>query len=298
MSTSRTLDHLGAIWFREAGDQARFEQQGYLTVPFLDGHQVDELRVLWQEVAPEQLEGIYSNVHEPDLDTNRRVDEAITAAFAPGAARVFDGAHLGGGSFLVKGTGPDSASTLHQDWNNVEEDRAVSLSIWAPLVDVGPDNGELLVLPGSHRLRHSIRSLDTPSLYLDFSDDLDAHLVAVPLRAGEAVLYAHNLFHGSRPNRTDSIRVAAVSGVLPNGARNVHYRRRIGEEPASFDVLEIERDFYFGGIATMKDGELPPTARPVGTVTVPDHQLRRDEVVPSAATTHDRTGPRVPPSRP
>lgn len=277
--TSGAGDRFGAVRFRDPQHQACFERDGFLVVPFLDQVDVQALRDLWDEVAPDHLQGIYSNVHDRDLATNRRIDAAITSRFQPAADRVFDGAHLGGASFLVKGVGPNSASTLHQDWNNVEEDRSISLSIWCPLVDVGPDNGQLVVLPGSHRLRHSIRSLDTSSLYIDFGDDVDRRLVEVPARAGDAVLYAHSLFHGSRPNRTDAIRVAAVSGVLPAGARNVHYRRAVGSDPDAFEVLEVERDFYFGGIGAMKEGTLPPTARPCATITVPEHQLRLDEVL-------------------
>lgn len=283
-------DRFGALRFRDPEDQRRFERDGFLTVPFLDGPDLAVLLALWDEIGPDDLRGIYSNVHDQDLATNRRIDHTITSLFRPASDRVFDGAHLGGASFLVKGVGPDSASTLHQDWNNVEEDRAISLSIWCPLVDVGPDNGQLVVIPGSHRLRHSIRSLDTPSIYLDFDEDVDRLAVDVPVRAGEAVLYAHSLFHGSRPNRTGSIRVAAVSGVLPPGARNVHYRRAPGADPDAFEVLEIERDFYFGGIATMKEGVLPSSARPSATVTVPDHELRLEEVVGGPTTAAGDSG--------
>ena len=117
VSAARTIGPQGAIRFRDAGDQERFERSGYVVVPFLEGDQLDELRTLWQEVCPDQVDGIYSNVHGSDVEVNRRVDRTITAAFTPGANRLFEDASLGGASFLVKGCGPDSASTLHQDWN-------------------------------------------------------------------------------------------------------------------------------------------------------------------------------------
>ncbi|MFN7149886.1 MAG: phytanoyl-CoA dioxygenase family protein, partial [Microthrixaceae bacterium] len=220
---------------------------------------------------------------------NRRVDETIRRLFAEPAEQVFDRARLGGASFLVKGTGPDSASTPHQDWNNVEEDQTLSLSIWVPLVDVDESNGALQVIPGSHRCRPSVRSLDTPSLYLDFTDELEPHLRAVPARAGEAVLYAHNLFHGSRPNRSEEIRVSAVAGVTHEHSRLVHYRRAAGCAPDTFDVFEVESDFYFSGIPDMTAGRIPPTARPAGRVEVPHHQLELADVLAAAVATTSST---------
>lgn len=268
-----------AVRFRDDELQAQFRRDGYALVPFLEPAAVEELRSLWDEVGPTEIRGIYSNVHDLAPEVNRRIDATITRLFAAPAHRVFVNGHLGGATFLVKGTGPDSSSTLHQDWNNVEEPEAQSLSIWCPLVDVDEHNGALQVLPGSHHARPSIRSIDTPSLYLDFGDGLEPHLRHVPARAGDAVLYAHNLFHGSKPNLGGEVRVSVVSGVLPDQVRNVHYRRAPASPRGTFEILEVERRFFFEGIPELKAGRLPTSARPVGRVYVPDHELRIEDVL-------------------
>jgi hypothetical protein len=270
------------IRFHSAEHQNAFDRLGYLRVPFLDDAALAELQALWQEVGPASVDGIWSNIHDLEPAVNRRIDETIRRRFAGPTAEIFADARLGGSSFLVKGTGPDSASTPHQDWNNVEEDRTLSVSIWVPLVDVDESNGALQVIPGSHRCRPSIRSLDSPSLYLDFTDDLEPYLQAVPARAGDAVLYAHNLFHGSRPNHSARIRVSAVAGVTHEQSRLVHYRHAPDGSPDAFDVFEVESDFYFSGIPDMKAGRIPPTARPAGRVEVPDHQLELADVLAAA----------------
>ena len=276
----------GPVRFRDPELDLSFRRDGFVKVPFLDTSALDQLRALWDEVAPAHIEGIYSNVHDLDPATNRRIDRAITQLFTAPAHRLFDGAVLGGSSFLVKGAGSNSASTPHQDWNNVEEERTESLSVWVPLVDVDEHNGALQVIPGSHHARPSIRSLDTPSLYLDFTDRLEPYLRCVPARAGDAIVYAHNLFHGSKENRSDRVRVSATSGVVPHGARLVHYRSVPGA-PDEFEVLEVERDFYFSGISDMKAGRIPPTARRVGRVRVPAHELSFEDVVRVALTDRD-----------
>jgi Phytanoyl-CoA dioxygenase (PhyH) len=262
--------------FADPADQEAFDRDGYLVGPDLDAGQLDGLRALWAEVGPGEVDGIWSNVHVLDPATNRRVDQAITEAFRPLVERVLVDGRLAGASFLVKGTGPASASEPHQDWNNVDEHRALSLSMWCPLVDVDEANGALQVLPGSHRLRPTVRSIDTPSLTVGFADADAADAVrAVPLPAGRCVFYAHNLFHGSRPNRGDRSRVAVTSGVLPDGVQHVHYRRR-GD---GFEELAVERDFYFSGMADMAAGRLPDSARVARTVSVPGGSLTLAEVL-------------------
>ncbi|WP_421121231.1 phytanoyl-CoA dioxygenase family protein [Aquihabitans daechungensis] len=204
-------------------------------------------------------------------DDHRRLPRAAERLFADG--------YLAGASFLVKGTGADSASNPHQDWNIVDERVAQSLSIWCPLVDVDRDNGALVVIPGSHRLRASLRSIDSPSIYLDFTEELEPHLTVVEAAAGEAVLYAHNLFHGSKPNHSSETRVSAVTGVLPRRARHLHYRRAADER---FEVLDVDRSFYMEGIPTMLDGAIPPSAVPAETITFERHALGVSEVFEGA----------------
>ena len=286
-STPRTALRARPIRFRLSAHQQQYERHGFVTAPFLDHAALEELRRLWQDVGPAHVDGIYSNVHDLAPETNRRVDETIRRLFAGPADALFADARLGGASFLVKGTGPDSASTPHQDWNNVEEDVTESLSIWVPLVDVDVSNGALQVIPGSHRTRPSIRSLDTGSLYLPFTDDLEPFLECVPALAGAAVIYAHNLFHGSKPNLTTSIRVSAVAGVTHVDSRLVHYRRATDASPDCFEVYEVESDFYFSGIPDMTAGRIPRTARSVGRVEVPRHRLDPDDVL-AASTRGER----------
>lgn len=266
------------IRFRDPQLDEQFRRDGYLVVPFLDREALRRLRALWEDIRPAEVHGIWSNVHTMSPQDNARIDDTITREFAAPAADLFLDGRLAGASFLVKGTGPNSASTPHQDWCNVEEDSAQSASIWCPLIDVDEDNGALQVIPGSHRLRPSIRSLDTPSLYLDFTPDLEPHLTCVPLRAGEAALYAHNLFHGSKPNLSDQIRPSVVSGVLPHGARHVHYRR----SPAGgdvFEVLDIGRSFFLEGIPEMTRGEVPASATVAETIHVERPCLTLGEVL-------------------
>lgn len=267
-------------------------RDGFIHVPFLSSTEVARLRSLWDHLGCDDFSGIYSNVHALDPAINRHVDEVITDVFTPAFERLFLGARLAGASFLAKGVGPNSASTPHQDWNNVDEAHSLSLSIWVPLVDVDENNGALQVIPGTHRLRRSVRSLDTPSLYLDFTDELDPLLRAVPAGSGDAVIYAHNLFHGSKPNKTSQPRVCAVSGVVGSDTPLIHHRR-VTSVPDTFDVFEVDRDFYFSGIQSMQAGQVPDTARWVDRVVVPDSRLEIDDIMEFVAHASRQERPRA-----
>jgi len=270
--------------FQDPGLQAAYERDGFVVVPFLDQAAVDDLWDLWTRIRPGAVQGIYSNVHDHSPEANWEVHRAILRHFGPPGDRLFDDCFLAGVSFLVKGTGEDSDSKLHQDWNNVDEDRSESLSIWCPLVDVDGRNGALQVVPGSHRLFRRVRGITIPSVYLELDEELDPYLVEVPVPAGTAVIYSHALFHGSKPNRSDEARVAAVSGVIPRGVPHVHYWRPPDGPPDEVRVLTVDPGFFYEGLPELYHGSVPDTARHVATITTATEPLSRAEVLAGFAS--------------
>lgn len=266
--------------FRDERLAAQLANDGYVVVPLLDAAQVSELAELFRSIQPAELTGIWSNVHGRSRETNLQVDETIRRLFAPRAAELFEDCHLAGATFLVKGTGPGSDSKPHQDWNNVDERRFLSLSVWCPLVDVDEHNGALQVIPGSHRLFDTVRAITLPSVYLEFDRELEELLTPVPMRAGEACIYAHNLFHGSKPNSSPAVRVAAVCGILPRAAEHLHYfRDPRTTPPGEVEVFGIDREFFYGGLLELYDGRRPESLRQLGSIAHDGRPLSRDEVV-------------------
>lgn len=252
--------------FNDNQKQADFERDGFITLPLLQQDEIEELQQLFDETRPEEIQGIYSNVHGNTEENNRIIDQRITEIFERRLEGMFKDSYIAGSTFLVKGTGENSASTLHQDWNNVDETRFDSLSIWCPLVDVDEQNGCLQVLPGSHRMFNTIRSITIPSVYLDFDEDIAPYLRSVPVKAGTAVIYAHNLFHGSKPNYTDQVRVSVVTGVLPKKAQHLHYYKDKTRNDHTVEAFKIDRDFFFSGLLDLYDGRRPDQLEKAGEV--------------------------------
>jgi ectoine hydroxylase-related dioxygenase (phytanoyl-CoA dioxygenase family) len=212
---------------------------------------------------------MYSNVHDLPVEINRTVGAMINEALGPLVQSLCADYTLKGGTYLVKGCGPDSVCKVHQDWNTVDESQFVGLVVWVPLVDVDRSNGCLVVSPGTHRreLFPTYRGASFESPHLDLDADIQPHLIDLPLLAGEICFFAQNLFHGSWPNLSGDVRASLYAGAIPREAHMLHYHQADAD---SLVVLPIDEEFYYSGAAAaLASGESP--------------ELTPTEIIPSAS---------------
>jgi hypothetical protein len=279
--------------FRDDALQTTFERDGYVVVPVLGEAAVARFAALWADVRPAEVDGIYSNVQDPQPVVSRRVHDAVVEAFAPRVAEIFVDARIAGATFLVKGTEPDSHCTVHQDYDNVDERLGTSFSVWCPLEDVDEDNGALVVLPGTHRLFDVARVVTMPSLRLDL-EDVEDLATLVPVPAGHGVVYAHSLFHGSVPNHTDHERVAVTCGVIPAELDHLHYWPDPDRE-GQLRRVGIDAEFYYGGLSELWAGHRPDGLPDLGPADVDPGPLSREQVLAAVLAERAPTaGPRRP----
>lgn len=275
--------------FKDPQDDAFFKANGYLVRGQLPDAAVAELSALWQEIKPAEVPGrIYSNVYNmADKAKNVLIDQQIKAIFEPIVTEMMVDYYNTAGTFLVKGCGPESSSVPHQDWNNVDETKYISMNIWCPLNDVDSTNGELVVIPGSHTLFPSIRATSRPSVFLPFSDALEPHLVRVPMKAGEMCFYAHNLMHGSKPNNSSEVRVAVVAGLLPKEAQFLHYLSSQDEQGnEQVEILGVDENFYYEHLPSMLAGQRPKALETLGFVQNPPAVLTEADVLEKLQRQH------------
>ena len=120
----------------------------------------------------------------------------------------------------------DSEVPWHQDVGDrnggfTADGKAVpTLSVWMAIDEVGPDNGCMLVIPGSHRelvgnYNRQIRSELIETGALD-SRDL-ARAEPVPLKPGEFIVFHSWLLHGSHANRSQRRRAGLNMRFAPAG---------------------------------------------------------------------------------
>jgi ectoine hydroxylase-related dioxygenase (phytanoyl-CoA dioxygenase family) len=111
----------------------------------------------------------------------------------------------------------------HQDWYAWRLEPMVTVSAWLALTPTMPENGCLEVIPGSHTrpvplqrttdLRYSI---GFGGMRADPAHFREADKVALPMEAGQFILFNERLLHHSEPNRTRDRRIGlGIRVTLP-----------------------------------------------------------------------------------
>lgn len=106
-----------------------------------------------------------------------------------------------------------SITGWHRDSRYWQFARAELISVWLALRNETPENGCLLVLPGSHTWNIQPEQLDV-ALFLraDLSRNqaLLAQAVSLPLQQGDVLLFHSNLFHAAGCNQTAATKFSMV----------------------------------------------------------------------------------------
>jgi hypothetical protein len=224
--------------------QAAFERDGYVILPFLNEEEIRDLRRQYESLDRDLNKGFHATMHSSLPDYRRKVSRLIAGVFKPKADRLLDRFVPLVANYTVKEPGPESFFDFHLDWNMVDERRFLSLTIWCPLEDTNPENGNLWVMKGSHKLGNTIRC--GPGLYLYPCDTAPEEVkekyekVVLSMKAGTAVIYDHRLFHGSPPNMTGKARIAINQAMMPAECTSWHYHWKEGKILA----YAVDPDFY------------------------------------------------------
>src|SRR5690606_38611925 len=129
-------------------------------------------------------------------------------------------------------------------WSYIDESRNDSYAIWLPLQDLNENNGALHMIPGSHKFKNGVRG---PGVFCPFYEEhqwlQDHYGKALYLKAGEAVVWQHQVLHYSPPNLSNTSRIAATAIIVPRDEKIIHYFKP--EEDDKVEVYEIEDDFFF-----------------------------------------------------
>ncbi len=238
--------------FQQDALEADFQRNGFVKVPFLSPGQLDELRRLYRDLQPDHrfnTQDSSVSYHFSFLDPNRAYKQAVfdnvSALVAPSMQEHLTPYEPLIINFVRKEPGLGEVP-VHQNWNFVDESRFCSVSIWCPLVDVGPENGALEVIPGTHRIfRNVLRSPSIPWFFKSYKDVLlREYLQVVPVKAGEALIFDDSLIHYSKPNRGDYDRTVIQVIAIPQGAQAKHYYRKKSLLRSAFYELDVNAEFF------------------------------------------------------
>jgi hypothetical protein len=208
---------------RLARDYAR---DGYVTVQLLDADGVAAVRAVREQhgAAPgDPGTGLFNDTWSSDRSYKRIVSGALHEAMGDAVADALVEHRVLGLVHIVKWPGEAGRVPAHRDPSFVDETAHRSVAIWCALEDLGVDDGVLRVVPGSHLLDSGVRVHQAPeNLYPDVDEHADELSVAVPLRAGEAIVYDHRLIHLSDPIGGSRERTVVAGVMTPSAARPVY----------------------------------------------------------------------------
>jgi ectoine hydroxylase-related dioxygenase (phytanoyl-CoA dioxygenase family) len=222
--------------FVDPRHQEAFEQEGYAVVDLLDGAPLDALRALCSRLHPEPTSTWMADFFSTDPEVKRATNEAIDGAVGPAIERLLTGHRSVMHAFVLNWPGDDGGLPLHQHSTMVDERTHRSAVIWCALEDATEANGTLHVVPRSHLVPEGPRGERSPEWFAGLEDLITRdHLVSVPLRAGQAIVFDNALLHCSFPNTSDAPRRNAVATVVPTAARILYHEWNEG------DVVKVFR---------------------------------------------------------
>ncbi|MEO0037582.1 MAG: hypothetical protein RIQ59_793 [Bacteroidota bacterium] len=246
-----------------------FEENGFFVINnFFDNQTVLEIADFYASFQFKKSPELNTNIKSCSNEQNYLISDFLKSKFESKIPEFFEEYQLGGGVFIMKGSGEESVSSLHQDFNVVDERRFTSLTIWVPLIDVDESNGCIQIVAGSHKWFNSVRSFNMPSFFLDFNLVAD-RLTAVPLRRGDAVVFNHSVFHGSKPNYSSNYRPAASFSLISSGAIPIHY---IKHEDQVF-ICQTDKDFYNEKAKMLFSGEIPDDLNIVNKIPFEENMI-------------------------
>ncbi|MEO1235433.1 MAG: phytanoyl-CoA dioxygenase family protein [Planctomycetota bacterium] len=138
----------------------------------------------------------------------------------------------------------------HQDrsyWPDANSNPVIT--VWIPIVDSTHENGCLHVLPRTHRTRmldygeESLTGTAYTEIHKKQIDALGSREVALPVRAGSAILFNDRNVHMSTPNKSDHIRWSVDLRYQPTDqdpmpAHGVGFLARSRQHPERVATLE------------------------------------------------------------
>jgi ectoine hydroxylase-related dioxygenase (phytanoyl-CoA dioxygenase family) len=241
--------------------------EGCAVIDLLGPDEVQSLLQAWQDLKVTSQRGFDSTILSTDPHYRMQVDRQIRRHIAARTTILAPGHRIAFCTFAVKAAyGAGSEVPLHQDWSFVDETRFASFGLWCPLVDVGPENGCLQVVKGSHAFPHPPRAACSPFAYPELVEQLSARVTSLPMRAGQAVVFDNRLFHCSPPNRTAFERVAATAVIVPCECRLRYYHMPDRTRPYLIEVFEVDDSFYLSHVAPGR----PMAGKSLGFVDVRD----------------------------
>ncbi len=236
-------------------DMKKLNDNNYLFIRnFLTDKEINELHSFYNKL------NLHHDKTKPNYlyvepEKSREISETIKSIIHNRFNNFFSSGNLLGGVFMIKNPGQNKEVDFHQDWSLVDESAFSSYNLWCPLTDATEKDGALMLIDKSDKAGLPYRSASLPPLEISYSKKYEPYLKKFNFKAGDALLYNHNMFHGSNNNVSDKTRLAIACGIIPVAADFIY--KHWNEENKSIDSYKVDKEFYISHIHEVLSGKIP-----------------------------------------
>jgi len=266
------------VKFTNPTHQAQFDENGYVLMNLLSSDELETCKALADKYIPTDAKGIYTNIFYLSTEENLLIGKTICDIVQPHLSKILPEYKATAATFIAKEGGAEKTNfCLHQDASVVDEKKFTTLGLWIPLIDTNKENGGLCILPGSHVGNpFTIRSAQSPSIEIKIDEQFEPFIGYLEVKAGQAIIFSHQLLHGSPANLSSKRRIIIHAGLVPQNAQEMYFMRDL---KGQIQILATEQDFYYDGFLSVWKGEIPNTAKVIGKLASFPPQLTHEHVL-------------------
>ncbi len=229
---------------------------GFCVVPLFDPGQIKAIKELYHQFSIDnKVQGLIASHSKTTAEQSKDLRNKIGEVVMPSLKSNFENFDLFIAGFMIKEGNTQNELPLHQDWNILDESKGVSYQIWVPLELSHPENGGMIVLPGSHRYFNNYRSGSYGIPVVNMDDAIKPMLVNMIIPPGSALVFHNSLFHASYPNYASANRVAAIISVYQKDVPLNYYDKNVAENRT--DVYGITPEIFLQSLNKLENKGQP-----------------------------------------
>lgn len=235
-----------------------FNRNGFIKTPFLSTEQTDYLKKIFSETLPEKKSPVkpvatetgVTDTNEPALqeainDARKKTVAIITDAFQKKTDEYLNDYVPVAASYTLKAEHAEGVA-VQQNKIFVDEEDYTSVCIWVALTDSTEKNGTLQLVTGSHKRFGKLRGPMIPwELEAVKSMISKHHLTAIPLKAGEAVIFDSSMIRAGSANQTAEPGLSIQMMMIPAAAQTDRTHDKTNADTFETDP-ELYMDFHGG----------------------------------------------------
>jgi len=206
-----------------------FSIKGYVKFQLFNNTEIEQIKQYYiDNIASIQLSKSKHSFHATSCTSDttliKQVDDYLKPLFIKALEPHVVNCNYIITNFLVKESVKSSVVTPHLDLSFVDEPENVSFNVWVCLDDCNKKSGNMQIIEGSHKFFNSIRVSPSQPKYFDkYQNELKRYFQNIPTKAGECIVFHHNLIHASSENSIGRPRISCIISGYNKNANLYHY---------------------------------------------------------------------------